>query len=88
MSIHEDLSPFLEIKNDTDFNLFVSQTDFPNPNEKSVVPRKECCDDRFMWHQVIPAKTVVFYTPPSINDNFPEIHNVEYGLIFACVSGE
>lgn len=89
VSIHEDTSPYLEIKNDTDFSLYVSQTDFASTNvkSKSIVPRKECCDDRFLWYQSIPAKKSVFYTPPSINENFPEIHhNEEYGLIFACVS--
>lgn len=88
VSICEDNSPFLAIKNDTDFNLFVAQTDLTNPNVKTVVPRKECADDRFQWHQMISAKTMAYYTPPLINENFPEIHNLEYGLIFACVSGE
>lgn len=88
VTIFDDPSPFMSIKNDTDFNLFVAQTDMTNPNAKYILPHKEGSDDRFSWFQMVPSKQRIFYTPPTINEHFPEITNPDYGLIFACVSGD
>lgn len=88
VSIFDDLSPFMSIRNDTDFNLFVAQTDMSNPNAKHSSPHKEGSDDRFSWFQMVPSKQRIFYTPPIINEHFPEITNPDYGLIFACVTGD
>lgn len=88
VSIHDDPSPFFEIRNDTDFNLFVAQSDLSNPTAKYVLPHKEVADERFNWFQAVPSKHKIFYTPPSVNEHFPEIANPDYGLIFACVSGD
>ena len=88
VSLHEDSSPFFEIRNDTDFNLFVAQSDLSNPTAKYVLPHKEVADERFSWFQAVHSKHKIFYTPPSVNEHFPEITNPDYGLIFACVSGD
>lgn len=88
VSIHDDPSPLMSIKNDTDFNLFVAQTDFANPSTKYILPHKEVGDERFSWFQMVPSKQRIFYTPPIINEHFPEITNPDYGIIFACVTGD
>ncbi|CRL05825.1 CLUMA_CG018852, isoform A [Clunio marinus] len=86
ISIFNDTSPFICVNNDTDFNLFIAQTDLSN--HKYVLPHKEVADERFSWFQTIPSKQKVFYTPPIVNEHFPEIINQEFGLIFACVTGD
>lgn len=88
VSIHDDPSPYMNVKNDTDFNLYVAQTDMVNPSTKYILPHKEVKDERFSWFQTVPSKKTIFYTPPTINEHFPEITNPDYGLIFACVTGD
>lgn len=88
MSIYDDNSPYLTIKNDTDFHLFIAQTDLSNQNAKNILPHKEVADERFLWYQVVSSKQSVFYTPPTIDEHFPEVINIDYGLIFACVTGD
>lgn len=88
VSIHDDPSPFMSIKNETDFNLYVAQTDLTNPNAKYILPHREVTDERFSWFQTVPSKQRIFYTPPIINEHFPELTNPDYGLIFACVTGD
>jgi vacuolar protein sorting-associated protein 13B len=86
VSIFNDAVPIMSIRNNTDFNLYVAQTDLKNPAH--IMPHREIFDDRFSWFQVIETKQSVFYTPPVFNEHFPEIINHDYGLIFACVSGD
>ena len=88
MTIFEDLTPYLAVQNTTDFHLYVAQTDLSNPNTKTILPHKEIDDERFLWFQTVGSKQKVFYTPPSISERFPEINSIDYGLIFACVSGD
>lgn len=76
------------IYNETDFSLYVAQTDLASTNAKSVLPHKESIDDRFLWYQTVSAKQSVYYTPPAVNETFPEIHNAEFGIVFACVSAD
>lgn len=86
--INDDASPFMSFRNDTDFNIFVAQTDLSNPTTKYILPHKEVSDERFSAFQTVPSKQQVFYTPPIINEHFPEISNPDFGLIFACVTGD
>lgn len=85
VTIHDDPSPFISIRNDTDFNLYVGQMDMANANN---LAHREIADDRFSWFQAAPSKQRIFYTPPVINEHFPEIINPDYGLILACVTGD
>jgi vacuolar protein sorting-associated protein 13B len=87
ISIQEDKNPILIIRNNTDFDLYIAETNFSNSNAKSIQPHKEINDDRIHWFQTAPKKQKVFYTPPIINENFPEISSPEFGLTFACVTG-
>ncbi|KAG5670103.1 hypothetical protein PVAND_000386 [Polypedilum vanderplanki] len=89
LSIFNDSVPILSIRNNTDFNLYVAQTDLKakTPTTKHTLPHREIFDDRFSWFQVITSRQSVFYTPPVFNEHFPEIISHDYGLIFACVSG-
>lgn len=89
VSIFENHKPMLAVTNNTDFNLFVAQTDMKNPSAKYILPHKEIGDEKWIsWFQIVPSKQKVFYTPPTINEHFPEIYNPDYGIIFACVSGD
>jgi vacuolar protein sorting-associated protein 13B len=83
VTIHDDSSPFIAIRNDTDFNLYVAQVDAGNPEAHREVP-----DDRLSWFQPVPSKQEVFYTPPIVNEHFPEITNSDYSLVLACVTGD
>lgn len=86
LSIYEDPCPSLTIENQTDFNIFVGQSTSINTT-KNPNPAEDCsCDDKFQWYQQVPSKKLVYYTPPIIDQTFPEIDSFEYALIFACVS--
>lgn len=86
ISVMEDNSPTLTVHNKTDFDLYLAQTDITSSNTKNIQPHKEIHDDRFPWHQLVPKKQKVFYTPPIVNESFPELNSPEYGLIMACVT--
>lgn len=86
ITIIEDTSPTLTIHNCTDFDLYLAQTDITSSNSKNIQPHREVSDDRFPWHQLVPKKQKVFYTPPIVNETFPEISSPEYGLIMACAT--
>jgi vacuolar protein sorting-associated protein 13B len=88
LSIFNDSKAILSIRNNTDFNLYVAQTDLKNPAANHIMPHREIFDERFSWFQVIASKQSVFYTPPVYNEHFPEIISHDYGLTFACVSGD
>lgn len=84
VSIFNDTQPILAVKNNTDFNLFVAQTDMKNPSAKYVLPHKEISDEKWLsWFQAVASKQKVYYTPPTLNEHFPEIINPECGIIFA-----
>ena len=85
LTVHDDPAPFTAIQNETDFNLYVGQVDTVNPNYPA---HREVPDDRFSWFQPAPSKQEIFYTPPAVNEHFPEITNSDYGLALACVTGD
>lgn len=86
VSIYKDEAPILAVENMTDFHIFVAQAETLNTSKASS-PVNDCeADDRFKWYQQVPSKKLVYYTPPLVDETFPEIDPVEYGLIFACVS--
>lgn len=87
VSIYKDDAPLLAVENLTDFHIFVAQAETLNSNRVSS-PVNDCdADEKFKWFQQVPSKKIVYYTPPVIDETFPEIDPCEYGLIFACVSG-
>lgn len=88
VSIYDDAKPVLNIFNNTDFHLYVAQTDIKHQSSKNIPPHRETTDERFTWYQVVNSKQNVFYTPPVFNEYFPEIVAHDYGLIFACVCGD
>uniref|UniRef100_A0A182JVY1 Vacuolar protein sorting-associated protein 13B n=1 Tax=Anopheles christyi TaxID=43041 RepID=A0A182JVY1_9DIPT len=86
VSIYDDPCPSYSIENRTDFNIYVAQSDTVQPN-KAATAVPETVESNFVWFQVVGSRQTVFYTPPALDDTFPEHHEAELGLIFACVSG-
>ncbi|XP_063704154.1 intermembrane lipid transfer protein VPS13B [Culicoides brevitarsis] len=85
ISIYQDEAPMLAVENLTDFHVFVAQSETVGNNGNA--PVNDCdADDKFKWYQQVPSKQIVYYTPPIVDETFPEIDPVEYGLIFSCVS--
>lgn len=86
VSVYKDESPVLVVENMTDFHIFVAQAETLSTNKVSS-PINDCeTDDKFKWYQQVPSKKLVYYTPPIVDETFPEVDPIEYGLIFACVS--
>uniref|UniRef100_A0A182P8W4 Chorein N-terminal domain-containing protein n=1 Tax=Anopheles epiroticus TaxID=199890 RepID=A0A182P8W4_9DIPT len=86
VSIYDDPCPSYAIENRTDFNIYVAQSDTVQPNRAATaVP--ETVESNFSWFQTVGSRQTVFYTPPALDDQFPEHYEAELGLIFACVSG-
>lgn len=87
MSIYKDRYPFIEIDNHTNIDIFVAEADFADFS-KSLKPKKSIHDDNFQWLCVIPAYNKIHYTPPSINERFPDKQNPNIHLIFACANSK
>jgi vacuolar protein sorting-associated protein 13B len=90
----------MSIENSTDFSIYVAQCEnsqssgnnepsASNSLTKTVHLIHEISDEILVWHQVIPARGVIYYTPPTLDEVFPEIQStLDFGLAFACFSGE
>uniref|UniRef100_A0A182QGU6 Uncharacterized protein n=1 Tax=Anopheles farauti TaxID=69004 RepID=A0A182QGU6_9DIPT len=86
VSIYDDPCPSYAIENRTDFNIYVAQSDTLQPN-KSATAVPETVESNFAWFQTVGSRQTVFYTPPALDEHFPEPQESELALIFACVSG-
>uniref|UniRef100_A0A182NL10 Chorein N-terminal domain-containing protein n=1 Tax=Anopheles dirus TaxID=7168 RepID=A0A182NL10_9DIPT len=85
VSIYDDPCPSYAIENRTDFNIYVAQSDTVQPN-KSATAVPETVESNFAWFQTVGSRQTVFYTPPSLDEHFPEPQESDLALIFACVS--
>ncbi|XP_035779431.1 vacuolar protein sorting-associated protein 13B-like [Anopheles albimanus] len=86
MSIYDDPCPSYAIENRTDFNIYVAQSDTVQPN-KAAMAVPEVMESNFTWYQTVSPRQTVYYTPPTLDERFPEPQEAELALIFACVSG-
>lgn len=69
--LYDDRYPFAEIENRTSIHLYIAESE-SNDVSKHSKPKRSVHDDNFQWHREIPAYKRVNYTPPSVNENFPE----------------
>lgn len=76
--IHDDATPTIEFENRTELNLLLAQCD---PNDSIKSPVEHIKDINFEWLQTVPSNATVFYTPPSINEHFPEKSDSEIAII-------
>uniref|UniRef100_A0A675B3R5 Chorein N-terminal domain-containing protein n=2 Tax=Anopheles darlingi TaxID=43151 RepID=A0A675B3R5_ANODA len=86
VSIYDDPCPSYAIENRTDFNIYVAQSDTIQPN-KAAMAVPEVMESNFTWYQTVSPRQTVHYTPPTLDERFPEPQEAELALIFACVSG-
>lgn len=88
ISIYKDRFPFIEIDNQTNIVIYVAEADFADFS-KSLKPKKSIHDHNFQWNCKIPKYNRVYFSPPSVNERFPEKHNANVHIIFGCKhSGE
>lgn len=73
----------MEIENRTNIEIFAAEADFADFS-KSLKPKRSIHDDNFQWHCSIPPFSRMNYSPPSINERFPEKQNINLHLIFGC----
>uniref|UniRef100_A0A182LUK0 Uncharacterized protein n=1 Tax=Anopheles culicifacies TaxID=139723 RepID=A0A182LUK0_9DIPT len=86
VSIYDDPCPSYAIENRTDFNIYVAQSESVQPN-KAATAVAETVESNFSWFQTVGSRQTVYYTPPTLDEQFPEPIESEVALIFACVSG-
>lgn len=84
ISIEDDHLPSIVLQNLTDLQLNVAQAASINPS-KTPIPMSDCGEDRLAWQQLVPPRQLVYYTPPVIDETFPDIQTTEFAIIFACV---
>lgn len=84
ISFHDDTAPTIEFENRTELHLLMAQSD---PNDLMKSPVEHIKDSHFEWFQNVPSNSTVFYTPPSINEHFPEKSDSEIAIILACING-
>lgn len=82
--IHDDVAPAIEFENRTELNLLMAQCD---PNDSMKSPVEHIKDSHFEWLQNVPSHSTVYYTPPSINEYFPEKSDGEIAIILVCMNG-
>lgn len=82
--INDDVAPTIKFENRTELNLLMAQCD---PNDSSKLPMEHIKDSHFEWFQNVPSYSTVFYTPPSINEHFPEKSGSEVAIILASING-
>lgn len=85
ISIYEDRFPFIEIDNQTNIEIYVAEADFADFS-KSLKPKKSIHDENFLWNCSAPAYSRMNFTPPSVNERFPEKQNTNVHLIFGCAN--
>lgn len=81
--IHNDTAPTIEFENRTELHLLMAQCD---PNDSPKTPMEHVKDSHFEWLQTVPPNATVFYTPPSINEHFPDKCDSEIAIILACIN--
>lgn len=81
--IHDDAAPTIEFENRTELHLLMAQCE---PNESTRSPVEHIKDSHFEWYQNVPSNSTVYYTPPSINEHFPEKSGSEIAIILACIN--
>lgn len=86
ISIDDDHLPSIVLHNYTDLQLNVAQSSTINPS-KTPAPLSDCNEERLLWNQLIPPRQTVYYSPPIIDETFPDIQNLEFAIIFACIGG-
>lgn len=78
--VQDDTAPTIEFENRTELNLLLTQCDLNNS------PVEHIKDINFEWLQTVPSNTTVFYTPPSINEHFPETSDSEIGIVLGRIN--
>ncbi|KFB38642.1 AGAP003489-PA-like protein [Anopheles sinensis] len=86
VSLFDDPCPSYAIENRTDFSMYVAQSDTVQPH-KAATAVPETVEANFVWYQTVGSRQTVLYTPPGLDEQFPEPQETELALIFACVSG-
>uniref|UniRef100_A0AAG5CN30 Chorein N-terminal domain-containing protein n=1 Tax=Anopheles atroparvus TaxID=41427 RepID=A0AAG5CN30_ANOAO len=86
VSLFDDPCPSYAIENRTDFSMYVAQSDTVQPH-KTATAVAETVEANFTWYQTVGSRQTVHYTPPALDEQFPEPQETELALIFACVSG-
>ncbi|XP_037025669.1 vacuolar protein sorting-associated protein 13B isoform X2 [Bradysia coprophila] len=81
--IQDDTAPTIEFENRTELNLLLAQCDL---NDSIMSPVEHIKDIHFEWLQTVPSNATVFYTPPSINEHFPEKSDSEIAIILAAAT--
>lgn len=87
VTAYDDRCPFIEIDNKTSIDVFVAEADFTEFS-KGVRPKRSIHDQSFQWLHSVRASSCLSYTPPSINDNFPEKQHSNVHLLFGCANRE
>lgn len=85
ISVCNDHYPLIEVDNQTNVSLIVAEAEYADYSKTSK-PKRSRHFDNFQWFCSIDAHRKISYTPPSVNENFPDKPISNYNLIFACTS--
>lgn len=83
VSIYEDTFPYIEVNNQTNIEIYVAEADFADFS-KSLKPKKSVHDENFQWNCTVPAYSHAHFTPPTVNERFPEKQTANIHLIIGC----
>lgn len=83
--LHNDPCPTLQFINRTDINLWIGEAESCDLTALKIYTAvRSIDDDHFEWFRNVTAHSSVFYTPPSINEHFPDKVDRDVGLLIAC----
>lgn len=82
--LHNDPCPTIKFINQTDLNLWIAEAESCEIISGKIINAvRSIDDDNFEWYRNVSAHASVFYTPPSINEHFPDKVERDVGLLIA-----
>lgn len=85
VTIYDDRHPFMQFENRTNVLMFVAEADSSDINKHSR-PRRSIHDENFQWFKEVIQFKQTYYSPPSVNENFPDKSISNVCLMMGCLN--
>lgn len=83
ITVYDDRYPFVLIENRTNIPMFLAEPESSDITKHSK-PRRSIHDENFQWYREVPQFKQAYYSPPSVNENFPDKSISNICLMLGC----
>ena len=77
-----DISPAILVDNKTSLSFYIAQTNGTETSSSQTVT-PECDQTNFEWYQILHENSTLYYTPPEMFLNFPDIESLTCSISLA-----